>query len=150
SDSAPPLPPVPSISPNSPKNSFRKPLMKRVQLDTLSQCLRKAITPDTRKQDATSKVLELFEPAPLFGKSSSTTGVKSRPVSVNTVSNLTPVSNSEGSTQARRQGYLRIPNEILDSILPGLQPTEAVVFLRLYRLSVGFNQTCCTVGTGGL
>jgi DNA-binding Lrp family transcriptional regulator len=112
--------------------------------------LRKAITPDARKQDATSKILEPFEPAPLFGKSSSATGVKSRPVSVNTVSSLTPVSDSEGSAQPKRQGYLKIPNEILDSVLPALEPTEAVIFLRLYRLSVGFNQTCCTVGTGGL
>src|SRR5262249_21462218 len=42
------------------------------------------------------------------------------------------------------------PNEILDLVLPTLDPSEAVVFLRLYRLSIGFNQTTCTVGITSL
>jgi len=138
--------------------------MKRTQLDALSESLSKAINPVLRKQEATTKILEQFEPLPLFGKSSpapsqpqdgltgdtQATGVKLRPVSKDTVSNLTPVLHLQGSTEPRKQGYLKIPNDVLDSILPALDPTEAVVFLRLYRLSVGFNQTSCTVGLTGL
>ncbi|MFN8009445.1 MAG: hypothetical protein U0V70_20915, partial [Terriglobia bacterium] len=138
--------------------------MKRQQLDALSESLSKAINPVARKQEATKKILEQFEPLPLPGKSRPAssqdqdaithdtrgTGVKLRPVSKDTVSNLPPVSTLQGSTEPRKQGYLKIPNDVLDSILPTLDPTEAVVFLRLYRLSVGFNQSRCTVGITGL
>ena len=138
--------------------------MKKEQFDALSESLSKAINPAARKREATARILEQIEPLPIFGKQSPTpsssedsplidatgTGVKSTPVSVNTVSNLIPVSKTRGYDEAKKSGYLRVPNELLDSLLPTLVPSEAVVFLRLYRLSVGFNQTTCTVGMTGL
>ena len=137
--------------------------MKKAQFDALSESLSKAINPAARKRDATARILEQIEPLPIFGKtgrapSSSEepepdnpdTGVKLIPVSEDTVSKLTPVSNLQGSSERRKSGYLKIPNEILDSILPTLDPSEAVIFLRLYRLSAGFNQIFCTVGMASL
>ncbi len=43
------------------------------------------------------------------------------------------------------RGHLRVPNEILYNILPTLKPSEAVVLLRLYALSHGFQKETCTV-----
>ena len=137
--------------------------MKRGQLGALSDSLNKAINPTARKQEATTKILEQFEPLPILSRSAQApafspdlavsgvndTGVNSTPVSVDTVSKLKPVSNIQGSVEPRRSGYLKVPNDILDQILPSLDPSEAVVFLRLYRLSVGFNQPTCTVGLTG-
>src|SRR2546428_385485 len=138
--------------------------MKRVQLDALSDSLAKAINPTARKQEATTKILEQFEPLPILSRSaqapapvpnrsvsdSADTGVNSTPVSADTVSKLTPVPKSQGREQPKKAGYLKVPNEILDQVLPSLDPSEAVVFLRLYRLSIGFNQPTCTVGMTGL
>ena len=45
-----------------------------------------------------------------------------------------------------QKGYLRIPNEVFDEILPTLKTAEQAVYLRLYRLSHGFNRTTCHVG----
>ncbi len=58
--------------------------------------------------------------------------------------------NQENSAQEIKAGYLKLPNEILDNVLPKLSPTETVIFLRLYRLSVGFNSNLCTVGITSL
>jgi hypothetical protein len=137
--------------------------MKRMQLDALSQNLSRAISPSTSKQNATRRILEQFEPLPILRPppAPSTpptrpkldmedTGTNLTPVSADTVSKLAPVSKMQGSAEPRRSGYLKVPNEILDQILPSLDPSEAVVFLRLYRLSVGFNQPTCTVGLAGL
>jgi len=138
--------------------------MKKEQFDALSESLSKAINPAARKRDATARILEQIEPLPIFGRQIPTlsssedsllidatgAGVKSTPVSVNTVSNLTPVPEKQGYPEAKRSGYLKIPHDILDTILPRLEPSEAVVFLRLYRLSVGFNQRTCTVGMSTL
>jgi hypothetical protein len=41
--------------------------------------------------------------------------------------------------------FLKIPNEIIDKILPTLKPTEQAVLLRLYRLSRGFHSDTCQV-----
>jgi DNA-binding Lrp family transcriptional regulator len=137
--------------------------MKRMQLDALSQNLSRAISPSTSKQNATTRILEQFEPLPILRPpgapvtpptrpklDNEDTGANSTPVSAGTVSKLAPVSKTQGSAEPRRSGYLRVPNEILDQVLPALDPSEAVVFLRLYRLSVGFNQPTCTVGLAGL
>ena len=43
------------------------------------------------------------------------------------------------------RGYLRVSNEIIHKILPTLKPSEAVVLLRLYALSHGFQKSACTV-----
>src|ERR1051325_5424597 len=42
-------------------------------------------------------------------------------------------------------GYLRLPNTILDSVLPLLDPFAQAVFLRLYRLTWGHQRETCTV-----
>lgn len=43
------------------------------------------------------------------------------------------------------RGHLRVPNEIIYNILPTLKPSEAIVLLRLYALSHGFQKNTCTV-----
>jgi hypothetical protein len=43
------------------------------------------------------------------------------------------------------RGHLRLPNEVLYNILPSLKPSEAIVLLRLYALSHGFQKNTCTV-----
>lgn len=42
--------------------------------------------------------------------------------------------------------FTRIPNGVLDDVLPCLKPAEQVVLMRLYRLSRGFNSETCRVG----
>lgn len=43
------------------------------------------------------------------------------------------------------RGFLKLPNDLLDIVLPMLDPVDAVLYLRLYRLSHGFGQTFCKV-----
>jgi len=43
-----------------------------------------------------------------------------------------------------------VPNDILDSVLRTLEPTDQVVLLRLYRLSWGFQKDWCEVSAGTL
>ena len=50
-------------------------------------------------------------------------------------------------TVARVNGELRIPNSIVDNLLPLLEPSEAVIYLRLYRLSHGYHKDTCIVST---
>lgn len=50
----------------------------------------------------------------------------------------------------RDRGYTKIPNALLDAILPRLAPIEAVVYLRLYRLTYGFRESVCVVSTAAL
>ena len=42
--------------------------------------------------------------------------------------------------------FTRVPNGILDRVLPTLSPYDQLVLLRLYRLSRGFGKEDCTVG----
>lgn len=42
--------------------------------------------------------------------------------------------------------FCRIPNGILDRVLPTLNPYDQLILLRLYRLSRGFGKEECTVG----
>ena len=55
--------------------------------------------------------------------------------SVAAVANLTDV-----------KGELRVPNTIVDSLFPTLEPAAALVYLRLYRLSRGYKKETCIVG----
>jgi hypothetical protein len=48
-------------------------------------------------------------------------------------------------SEARKDGYTRLDNWVVDDFLPRLDPYEQIVFLRLYRLTVGFNRTTCVV-----
>lgn len=43
-------------------------------------------------------------------------------------------------------GYTRIPNTLLDDLLPTLDQFEQLVFLRLYRLAWGHGRPTCKVG----
>jgi hypothetical protein len=43
------------------------------------------------------------------------------------------------------KGYLRLPNTIIDSLLPTLDVYEQAVFVQLYRLSQGFGNYTCKV-----
>ncbi len=43
------------------------------------------------------------------------------------------------------RGHLRVPNEVIYNVLPMLKPSEAIVLLRLYALSHGFQKNTCTV-----
>ena len=68
--------------------------------------------------------------------------VKNRPEPVRKVRDAEITSHAE-STPVR--GHLRVPNEVLYNILPTLKPSEAIVLLRLYALSHGFQKNTCTV-----
>ncbi|MEW5979348.1 MAG: replication protein [Acidobacteriota bacterium] len=124
--------------------------MKPAQLRTLSEHLNRALQPSRLRQEATTQVLDQFDPLPILQKSTPQTGVKLDTGFTDTGAELTPVPKAQGSASALKSGYLRVPNEILDHVLPRLDPSEAVVFLRLYRLSIGFNQPTCMVGMTGL
>ena len=97
--------------------------MKRMQLDALSQNLSRAISPSTSKQNATTRILEQFEPLPILRppqapaaaptkprSGNEETGVNLTLVSADTVSKLAPVSKTQGSAEPRRSGYLKVPN----------------------------------------
>jgi hypothetical protein len=88
-------------------------------------------------------------PVQNLDRSKNETSLNPRPVKPSTVSKSRPVQNLE-PTNERKAGYLKLPNEILDTVLPHLSPTEAVVFLRLFRLSIGFGSNRCTVGITAL
>lgn len=47
---------------------------------------------------------------------------------------------------AWKDGYLQVPHWLSDNFLPTLEPFEAIVYLRLYRLSHGFGRDWCEVG----
>ena len=50
-----------------------------------------------------------------------------------------------GGMAETARGFLKIPNDVVDRVLPTLEPTEAIIYLRLYRLSHGFGQKTCRV-----
>lgn len=56
----------------------------------------------------------------------------------------------ETTPAAIKKGYQRIPNEVMDNILPTMRPAEQAVYLRLYRLSHGFNQRTCLISLPAL
>ncbi|MBA3441198.1 MAG: hypothetical protein H0T92_15145 [Pyrinomonadaceae bacterium] len=43
------------------------------------------------------------------------------------------------------KGHLRLPNQIVDHLLPMLDPFEQAVYVQLYRLSWGFNKPTCSI-----
>ena len=47
-------------------------------------------------------------------------------------------------------GFLAILNDVVDGVLPTLEPIEQVVLLRLYRLTRGFQKETCDIGFGAL
>jgi len=64
-----------------------------------------------------------------------------------THANLTTVDNLATLDKLTEvKGELRVPNTIIDSLLPTLEPAAALVYLRLYRLSRGYRKETCIVG----
>jgi hypothetical protein len=64
-----------------------------------------------------------------------------------TRANLTTVDNLATLDKlAEVKGELRVPNTIMDSLLPTLEPAAALLYLRLYRLSRGYRKETCIVG----
>jgi hypothetical protein len=57
---------------------------------------------------------------------------------------------SEAAELPVRDGYLALPNTIVDELLPRLGTNEQVVYFRLYRLSHGFGRDTCLVGMPAL
>jgi hypothetical protein len=90
-----------------------------------------------------------IEPVKKSDQSQNKAGQTVRPVKPVTVTENRPVKELDRSNE-KRGGYLKLPNEILDSTMPRLSPAEQVVFLRLYRLSAGFGSNRCTVGNTAL
>jgi hypothetical protein len=72
----------------------------------------------------------------------STSDVKIQPEPMRKVRDAETLSHAE---TAPVRGHLRVPNEILYNIFPSLKPSEAIVLLRLYALSHGFQKNTCTV-----
>lgn len=48
------------------------------------------------------------------------------------------------------KGYLRLYYQLLDHLLPQLDPPDAIVYLHLYRLSWGFGSPYCLISNPGL
>jgi DNA-binding Lrp family transcriptional regulator len=44
-----------------------------------------------------------------------------------------------------RAGYTRVPNTVLDGILPTLDPYQQAVYVRLFRLTHGFQRDTCKI-----
>jgi hypothetical protein len=55
---------------------------------------------------------------------------------------------AEAAALSPERGFLAIPHDVLDKVMPTLQPSEQVVLLYLYRLSRGFGNDSCEVGQG--
>jgi hypothetical protein len=60
------------------------------------------------------------------------------------------VTESPGVSVTPQRGFLRVPNAIMDGLLPQLDPDEAVIYLRLYRLAYGWGQETCAVSVPAL
>jgi hypothetical protein len=50
------------------------------------------------------------------------------------------------AAKASASGYFSIPFALVDDLLPTLQPSEASIFLRIYRLTRGFNRLSALTG----
>jgi DNA-binding Lrp family transcriptional regulator len=48
------------------------------------------------------------------------------------------------------KGYIRLYHQIIDHLLPQLDPLESYVYLHLYRLSWGFGNSSCVITNPGL
>jgi DNA-binding Lrp family transcriptional regulator len=114
--------------------------MKSQQLSELSANLNRAINPNARKRAATSRILDQVEPLPQLLKLTSQTGPAGLAESAKlTDSPIQPDISPSDSVKSE----LRIPYLILDALIPTLSPAESLVYLRLYRLSYGFNRETC-------
>ncbi len=115
--------------------------MKSQQLSELSANLNRAINPVARKRDATARILDQIEPLPQLIKPV----IQPSPARLAECANLAASGNKEEiSPLGLAKAELRIPYIIMDSLLSTLSPAESLIYLRLYRLSYGFNHETCT------
>jgi hypothetical protein len=115
--------------------------MKSHQLSELSANLNQAISPITRKRDATARILDQVGPLPQLVKPTIQPNHARLAESAKlTDSQIQPDISPSDSVKTE----LRIPCLILDALIPTLSPAESLVYLRLYRLSYGFNRETCT------
>jgi hypothetical protein len=115
--------------------------MKSQQLSELSVNLNRAINPIARKRDATARILDQVEPLPHLVK----LAIQPSPARVAESAKLTDSQiQPDISPSDSVKTELRIPYLILDALIPTLSPAESLVYLRLYRLSYGFNRETCT------
>jgi len=96
------------------------------------------LTPDTETTPHTNSASRVK----IASHEDSASDVKTRPEPVRKVRDAETTSHAE---IAPVRGHLRVPNEILYNIFPSLKPSEAIVLLRLYALSHGFQKNTCTV-----
>ncbi len=75
-----------------------------------------------------------------------TTGVNQVPERMSVGLQSPLVTQTPAVTVTPVRGVTGIPNAILDSLLPQLEPFEQLVYLRLYRLSHGFRSETCLIG----
>lgn len=87
-----------------------------------------AIAPSTIEQHAiaSNATVEPFQPTTSHGATVETPAIAQHAIAPDT--------------------FTRVPNGILDRVLPTLSPYDQLVLLRLYRLSRGFGKEECTVG----
>lgn len=65
------------------------------------------------------------------------------PLPVATVANLTTVDIL--ATVEPKKGFLQLPYTILDNLFPLLDPVDQTIYLKLYRLTVGFRRETCLI-----
>ncbi|HEX2521596.1 MAG TPA: hypothetical protein VHP35_05665 [Terriglobia bacterium] len=136
--------------------------MNKHHSEALSARIREAINPP-RRQTATARILNEVEPLSLLKTVTSEAevgGVAQSPEASVTPTppvshalegmSVEPSSPSVGATPSitltPARGVTAVPNAILDSLLPQLEPFEQLVYLRLYRLSHGFRNETCLIG----
>lgn len=87
-----------------------------------------AIAPSTIERPAIAEhaTIEPFQPSPSHGATVEPPAIAPRAIA--------------------SDAFTRVPNGILDRVLPTLNPYDQLVLLRLYRLSRGFGKEECTVG----
>jgi hypothetical protein len=44
-----------------------------------------------------------------------------------------------------KKGYLKLPNEVIDNVLPTMRPAEQIIYIRLFRQSHGFGKSSCLI-----
>jgi hypothetical protein len=113
----------------------------------LEQTERKSETPEITRAESAPHAELASDTKTASGVNSasrvdSASDAKTRPEPVRKVRDAETASHAE-TTPVR--GHLRMPNEILYNIFPSLKPSEAIVLLRLYALSHGFQKNTCTV-----
>lgn len=108
--------------------------MKSQIVSTSSTYLNRTIQSGARKIDATRQLVGQTDPVAQLVKSFT----QSDPAKLAEPDSAIPSAESPSAE-------LHIPHIIFDNLLPTLSPAESLVYLRLYRLSYGFNRETCTV-----